>query len=116
MGMAKAKAGKQEISKSKSQKQGSPSFKKAHMKRFLKFYSQCRVSASAALTSSLFLSIITQEIVQSSVKQAIKESKKTIKPKHIANAIRADPDLKILFKDVVLKAGGYEKTVGVGNE
>lgn len=108
--MAKAKTGKSEHSKSKSMKTSSSSFKRAHMKRFLKFYSHCRVSSSAATTLSLFLSIIVQEIIQSSVKQALKDTRKTIKPRHINTAIKSDSDLRALFKDCVLKAGGYEKT------
>merc|ERR1712035_134587 len=101
MGMAKAKTGKSEHSKSKS-KSTQSAFKKAHMKRFLRFYSPCRVSSTAATSLSNFLSIIVQEVLQSSVKQ-------TIKPIHINNAIRHDEDLKALFKDCVLKNGGYEK-------
>merc|ERR1711980_4376 len=109
MGMAKAKTGKSEHSKSKS-KSTQSAFKKAHMKRFLRFYSPCRVSSTAATSLSNFLSIIVQEVLQSSVEQAIKETRKTIKPIHINNAIRHDEDLKALFKDCVLKNGGYEKT------
>ncbi|KAF7698628.1 putative histone H2A.3 [Cucumispora dikerogammari] len=118
--MAKAKSttsgttGKSVSKTSKSSKTQtislSTAFKKAHMKRFLKFYSHCRVSSSAATTLSLFLSIIMQEIIQSSVKQALKDTRKTIKPRHINMAIKGDSDLKALFKDCVLKAGGYEKT------
>merc|ERR1712029_38167 len=93
MGMATGKTGKSAKS-SKSSKSSNPSFKKTHMKKFLKVYSHFRVSANACSALASFLSLMTQEVLQSSLKQVIKDNKKTIKPKHINSAIRSDSDLR----------------------
>lgn len=68
-----------------------------------------RVSKTAPIYLTAVLEYVCAEILEVAKDNAINEKKKRIMPKHIKFGIDNDPDLKIMFKDMIIPEGGNEQ-------
>lgn len=81
-------------------------FKPAHIKRQIKQICKMRVSRDTLKACSAAITYIMLEIMDGGKSCCHADNKKKMSPRHVNAAITSDAELRSLFKNYVIQAGG----------